>query len=179
MKNKSVRTLTRIAMMAALLAVCAWITVPSVIPFTLQTFGVFLTLKLLRGRAGSAAILLYVLLGAAGLPVFSSFGAGVGVLLGPTGGYILGFILSGLVFWLAEPVMRRPRDENLVLIAGLLLCYGFGTAWFTISGGSWGTPGALKRALTLCVLPYIIPDAVKLLLAHLVAGRLKKLEAFK
>ena len=73
-------------MMTALLAVCAWVTVPFTIPFTLQTFGVFMALRLLGGRRGTAAIVLYILLGIAGLPVFSGFGAGPGVIAGPTGG---------------------------------------------------------------------------------------------
>ena len=81
----SVRDLTLMGMMTAVMAVCAWITIPFTIPFTMQTFGVFITLRLLGGRKGTAVIGLYILLGIAGVPVFSGFGAGIGVLAGPTG----------------------------------------------------------------------------------------------
>ena len=98
----SVKDLALTGMMTALLAVCAWVTIPFTIPFTLQTFGVFMALRLLGGRRGTAAIGLYILLGIAGVPVFSGFGAGI------------------------------------------------------------------------CVLPYLIPDAVKLLLADQIATRVRK-----
>ena len=95
--NKAVSKLTYAAftaLTAAIIAVCAWITVPGPVPFTMQTFGVFLALRLLGGKRGSISVALYILLGAAGLPVFSGFKAGIGVLIGPTGGYILGFIFK-------------------------------------------------------------------------------------
>ena len=91
----SVRDLTRVALMTAILAVCGWITIPlpePMVPFTLQTFGVFLCLLLLGGRDGTLAIAAYLLLGAVGAPVFSSFRGGLGVLLGSTGGYLTGFL---------------------------------------------------------------------------------------
>ena len=94
----STRDMAYIALMAVLLAVCSWISVPAPVPFTLQTFGVFCALGLLGGRRGSTAVLLYILLGAVGLPVFSGFQGGLGKLLGPTGGYILGFLLSALLY---------------------------------------------------------------------------------
>jgi len=98
----SVRDLTRVALMTAILAVCGWITIPlpePMVPFTLQTFGVFLCLLLLGGRDGTLAIAAYLLLGAVGAPVFSSFRGGLGVLLGSTGGYLTGFLAMGLLYW--------------------------------------------------------------------------------
>lgn len=85
----------------AVLTVCAWISVPlgdSVI--TLQTFGIFLTLGLLGGKLGSLTVLVYLLLGAVGAPVFSAFRGGLGAILGTTGGYIFGFMLTSLAYWL-------------------------------------------------------------------------------
>ena len=163
-----------IGMMTALMAVCAWVTIPFTIPFTLQTFGVFITLRLLGGRRGTAAIGLYILLGIAGVPVFSGFGAGIGVLAGPTGGYIAGFLLTGLLYCAAKPLRNARWKENLVLAVGLLLCYLFGTIWFCIVKGNAGSPIGFLQALSICVLPYLIPDAVKLLLADQIAGRVKK-----
>ncbi len=163
-----------IGMMAALIAVCAWITIPYTVPFTMQTFGVFITLRLLGGRRGTAAIGLYILLGIAGVPVFSGFGAGIGVLAGPTGGYIAGFLLTGLLYCAAKPLRGTRVRDNLVLAAGLLVCYAFGTAWFCVVKGNAGSPMGFLQAIGICVLPYLIPDGAKLLLADLIAQRVKK-----
>ena len=170
-----VRTLVQVAVMAALLAICAWLTVPAAVPFTMQTFGVFLALKLLGGKKGTLAILVYILLGAAGLPVFSSFKGGLSALAGPTGGYIIGFLLTGLLYLAAARLEKNARREDVVLFAGLLLCYLFGTLWFLHVMSGQGKAYTFFEGLSLCVLPYLIPDLVKLLLADLLSRRLKKL----
>lgn len=169
------RDLALIGMMTGMMAVCAWVTIPFTIPFTLQTFGVFVTLRLLGGRRGTAAIGLYILLGAAGVPVFSGFGGGFGVLLGPTGGYIAGFLLTGLLYCVTKPLRKSRWRENAVLAAGLLVCYAFGTAWFCIVKGNAGSPMGFLQAAGICVLPYLIPDGIKLLLADQIAARVKKI----
>jgi biotin transport system substrate-specific component len=170
----SAKDMAQIGMMTALMAVCAWITVPFTIPFTLQTFGVFVTLRLLEGRRGTFAIALYILLGAVGVPVFSGFGAGVGVLAGPTGGYIAGFLLTGILYWVAKPLRNARWKENVTLAVGLAVCYLFGTVWFCIVKGNAGSPTGFLQAISICVLPYLIPDGVKLLLADQIAIRVRK-----
>jgi biotin transport system substrate-specific component len=90
--------MTAVALGAVLIIICSWLTVPFAVPFTMQTFAVYCALLLLGGRRGLLAVLLYILLGAFGLPVFSGFRGGIGALLGPTGGYILGFLLCALLF---------------------------------------------------------------------------------
>ena len=92
MKSKAY-DLVLIALFAALMALCAWVTVPYAVPFTMQTFGVFLALLLLGGKRGTICMAVYLLLGAVGLPVFSGFRGGVGALVGSTGGYLVGFIV--------------------------------------------------------------------------------------
>lgn len=162
------------AMFAVLLAVCSWITVPGAVPFTMQTFGIFCTLLLLGGKLGSCAIFLFIALGAIGAPVFSGFSGGIGVLFGTTGGYIVGFIFTGLIFW---GVTRLCGNSLLVkaaaLYIGLAVCYIFGTLWFvflyTRSGGAIGFTAAVMK----CVVPFIIPDCLKLLLALWVSRLLK------
>ena len=166
----SVRDMIYIALMAVVLALCSWISVPSVVPFTMQTFAVFCALLLLGGRRGFFAVLLYILLAAVGLPVLSGFRGGIGALLGPTGGYVLGFLLCALLYLLGEK--RLP--SLALLIAGLLLCDLFGTLWFVYVYSSGGKEIGLGAALGLCVLPYLLPDAVKLLLAYVLARRVKK-----
>ena len=171
MKNSfSVRDMIYIALMAVVLALCSWISVPSVVPFTMQTFAVFCALLLLGGRRGFFAVLLYILLAAVGLPVLSGFRGGIGALLGPTGGYVLGFLLAALLYRLGEK--RLPALA--LLIAGLLVCYLFGTLWFVYVYSSGGKAIGFGAALGLCVVSYLIPDAIKLLLAFVLARRVKK-----
>lgn len=158
----------------AVLAVCAWISVPfgdSVI--TLQTFGIFLTLGLLGGKLGSLTILVYLLLGAVGVPVFSAFRGGVGALLGTTGGYIFGFMLTGLLYWLITSLRDSPAARLIAMILGLLLCYGCGSYWY-LSRYLSVDSATLGLVLLKCVVPYLIPDALKLFLAWLLTGRLKR-----
>ena len=173
-KNKSkIRNLTDVALGAALICVCSWISIPTAVPFTMQTFAVFLILSVFGGGRGTASILLYVLLGSAGLPVFSNFGAGVGVLFGSTGGYILGFVLMGLLYWLIIGFFGdKTRLEVLSLILGLLLLYVFGTLWFYFFYAQQGENVTWQAILTWCVLPFVLPDLIKLFLALFLKKRL-------
>lgn len=166
------RNMALCALFAALLAVCAWIAVPiGDITFTLQTFGVFLTLGLLGGKRGTVAILVYLLLGAAGLPVFSGFRGGIGALLGVTGGYLVGFLFTGLVYWIFT-ACKVPQLPAMGL--GLLACYTFGTLWFRFGYLQGGDPAGLGIVLLKCVVPYLLPDGLKLALALLLTRKLKR-----
>ena len=99
-----------IALFAVLMAVCSWISIPAVVPFTLQTFGVFVAVSVLGGKRGTLAVVLYLLMGIVGLPVFAGFSGGLGVLLGSTGGYIIGFVFTAL----AHVAHRAASgDENM------------------------------------------------------------------
>ena len=167
--------LAYVAVCAVLMAVCSWISIPATVPFTLQTFAVFCSLGLLGGKRGTAAILVYLLLGALGVPVFAGFSGGIGILFGTTGGYLLGFILMGLIYWLGEQLSRDSRGVRIVsMILGLLLCYAFGTAWFMLVYARQSGVIALGTALAWCVIPFLLPDLVKLALALLLSGRLRK-----
>ena len=122
------RDLTAIAACAALMAVCAWIAIPTDPPFTLQTLAVFLAVGLLGGRRGTIAVGIYLLMGAVGLPVFAGFGGGLGILMGTTGGYIWGFLGSALVMWAMERILGTHLVILLLsMLLGLLVCYAFGT----------------------------------------------------
>ena len=171
-----VRNMARCALFAALLTVCAWISLPlGDTSFTLQTFGVFLALGLLGGKWGSAAILVYLLLGAAGAPVFSGFRGGMGVLMGATGGYLAGFLFTGLVYWLITALWGESATVRiLAMISGLLVCYLFGTAWFYFGYLQNGSTMGAGVILMKCVVPYLLPDAIKLTLATLLTNRLKR-----
>ena len=174
--NKKSKTLdlTYIAIGAVLIAICSWISIPTTVPFTMQTFAVFFVLAALGGRRGATSIIIYVLLGAIGIPVFSGFGSGLGILLGTTGGYIIGFIFMGLIYTIIMHFLPKKQwAKATALIIGLIVCYGFGTCWFMIVyAKNIGSVGLLS-ALTWCVLPFIIPDLIKLILALTLADRLK------
>ena len=88
-----------IGIFAALMAICSWISIPTTVPFTLQTFAVFMAVGVLGGKRGTLSVLVYILLGAIGVPVFAGFAGGLGILTGSTGGYILGFLFSALIMW--------------------------------------------------------------------------------
>lgn len=171
----TIRDITRIAFMTALLCVCSWVTVPFTVPFTLQTFAVFCAFLLLGWRNGLLSVVLYLLLGAAGLPVFSGFQGGVGHIVGPTGGYLIGFLFFGLVFLLMEPLIRRNRKFVIpALLIGLVICYLFGSLWFSVVYISRGQAMGFWKILTVCVIPFIIPDLAKMALAVYVCSRVRR-----
>ena len=157
--------MTRAALFAALTAICAWISIPVAdIGFTMQTFGVFLTLGVLGGKWGTVSILIYLLLGAVGMPVFSGFRGGMGMLFGVTGGYLWGFLFSGLTYWLLERFGKLPA-----MIAAMAVCYLCGSIWFHTYAG-----GGIGLILLRCVVPFLIPDGLKILLAHSLSRRLRR-----
>ena len=164
-----------IAVFSVIMAICSWISIPAQVPFTLQTFAVFLAFGVLGGKRGTMAVLVYILLGAVGIPVFAGFTGGIGVLMGNTGGYILGFLGSALVMWALEKLPgKRSVIQIFSMIAGLLVCYTFGTLWFmTVYAGTTGKVG-LVTVLGWCVIPFIIPDLIKIGLAYMLAGRIRK-----
>lgn len=174
-RKTDIKAMVEIAVSAALIAVCAWITIPlPAVQFTMQIFGVFFVLRLLGGKKGSIAIAVYILLGIIGVPVFSGFSGGLSAILSPTGGYIAGFLIMGILYWCTEKIRTKPLYDYAVLVAGLFLCYLFGTVWFvTVYTRDSGEIGFIT-ALSWCVFPFIIPDLIKLWLAAFVAGRVKK-----
>lgn len=167
--------LVYIALFAGLIAICSWISIPATVPFTLQTFGVFMAVGLLGGKRGSLAVLVYILLGAIGLPVFSGFTGGLGILFNTTGGYIIGFYFSALAMWGIETLFgRKPVVQILSMIVGLIICYALGTIWFMAVYLRSTGPVSVGTVLAWCVIPFIIPDLLKIVLAYVLSGRLRK-----
>lgn len=170
------RDLAYVAVFAALMAVCAWIAIPTPwnVSYTLQTMAVFLAVGLLGGKRGTLAVLVYILLGAVGLPVFSNFTGGVGALMGATGGYIVGFLFSALLVWALERLTAgRLWAQALAMVLALLVCYAFGTVWFLAVYVRANGAVSLGTVLGWCVVPYVIPDLVKIALALLLVRRLR------
>lgn len=161
----SPKDLTLTALFAALLAVCAWISIPAAVPFTLQTLGLFTAMGLLGGKRCTLAVLLYLVMGLIGIPVFSGFRGGFGVLAGITGGYLIGFLFAALVYWLITAKSGRFSVMILGMAAGMVAYYVFGTAWFMLFyAKAYGAIG-LGAALSMCVFPFLLPDLIKLSIA--------------
>ncbi|WP_173924355.1 biotin transporter BioY [Agromyces sp. Marseille-P2726] len=170
--RSSARDLAQIAVFAALIAA---LTLPGAIPIgigvpiTLQTLGVMLAGAILGARKGALAVTVYVALGLAGLPILSSGAGGLGVLVGPTGGYLLGFILGAFVIgWLAERLTPRLRFWTLLVatsVGGILAVYLVGIPWLAAVTGM-----PVGAAIAAGSLPFLIGDAIKAIVAALVAA---------
>ncbi|MCD7754491.1 MAG: biotin transporter BioY [Clostridiales bacterium] len=175
------RDMVLIALFAALRPRCAGLSAPPPVPTPLPPFGAFGPGGRRGGKRGTLAVLVYILLGAIGLPVFAGFSGGMGSLLGSSGGYIIGFLFSALVMWGMEALFHLPaaggseagkglvtkRNGVLVLsmVLGLLVCYLFGTVWFMAVYTSANGAVALMTVLGWCVFPFIPFDLLKIALA--------------
>lgn len=168
------KRLTHTALFAVLITLCAWLSIPTTVPFTLQTFAVFLALLMLGGKDGTLSVVVYLLMGAVGLPVFAGMKGGLGALLGTTGGYLIGFMALALVYWAMTTLLGDGLWVAVTaLVLGQALCYAIGTVWFVmVYSQSTGTIG-YATALSWCVIPYILPDLGKLVLALVLHKRLR------
>lgn len=165
-----------ISLFSAIIAVSSLIHIPSPVPLTLQTLAIFCALVILGGKKGTVAIILYIFLGIIGLPVFSGFSGGVGHLLGATGGYVFGFVLTGIIFQIATFKNKNSTKRQIIgLAAGLLSCYLVGTLWYAAVYIGDITLQTIASATVVCVLPFVIPDAIKLIAAILIGKKLKNL----
>lgn len=173
--NQHVLDLVYIAMFTAIITVCSQIQIPTEVPFTLQTLGIFAAGGLLGWKRGTLSVLLYILLGLIGIPVFAGFSGGIAVLLGPTGGYIIGFIFTALVVgFMCDKLGRKIWVVTLSSVLGLLVCYAFGTGWFMYVYNSSNEPIGLMTALLWCVVPYLLFDAAKIACVTILVNRLDK-----
>lgn len=167
--------MTYIPLFAVFIALCSWISIPLTVPITLQTLAVFVTAGLLGTKRGISAVLLYIFLGAVGIPVFSNFNSGVSYLLGQTGGYILGFVLSTVAIGVITKIFgNSARVLAIAMLIGLLLCYAFGTAWFVVVYTHNTGPVGIFTVLMWCVIPFIIPDIIKIFIAIIIVKRVSR-----
>lgn len=165
------RNLTLCAMFTALICLCAWLIIPFPgVPFTMQTFAIVLALMALGGKRGSASVFAYLLLGVCGLPVFSGFQGGIGALVGPTGGFLMGFLLGALGYWALTALGVKPVPAAAACLA---ISYLTGCLWYAFRYLS-GVP-SLGAAALQCVVPFLLPDGLKIALAAIVSKKLNKL----
>ncbi|SCW26361.1 biotin transport system substrate-specific component [Ruminococcaceae bacterium YRB3002] len=170
---------------AAIIVVGSFISVNlSAVPFTLQTLAVMAVLMTLGGKRGTISIICYLLMGTVGLPVFAGMKGGPYVILGPTGGFLAGFILVGFIYWVTSdrwfridelPRIRRIAAKTVLSIVCLAVLYAVGVVWFMyIYAHETGEIG-LASAVSLCVVPFILPDIAKLIAAVAISEACRKI----
>jgi len=182
-KFLSVRDLAMIAIFVALIIVCTWITIPlGPVPFTLQTFAICVTGGVLGLKRGTIAVVVYILLGIVGVPVFSEFSSGVVKFIpntetGMLGGFILGFIFTVIIVGIFKYISRdkETKIKTVYLGVGMVLgdfaCLIFGTIWFwQFNPMHMG----LAASISACVIPFIIPDLAKIIVALIVSTQVNK-----
>ncbi len=167
--------LAYMGLFVALMAICSWINIPMAVPFTLQTFAVFAAVSMLGLSRGTVAVLVYIILGTVGVPVFAGFSGGYGVVLGLTGGYIVGFIFMALIEGgIMKAFGKKIPVMVIAMLLGLVALYAFGTAWFIYAYNRDNGAISVMAALSACVFPYIIPDCCKIALAIVLDKRLAR-----
>jgi biotin transport system substrate-specific component len=168
----STNNIVMTGMFTAVICIMAQLTIPiQPIPFSLALFAIFLTGALLSPRYAFLSVLVYLLLGAFGLPVFAGPKGGFQVLTGMTGGYLMAYPLMALVTSLFYKYIKKYKIIALALgmSTSLIICYGIGTAWFSfVSGNNFYT------SLTLCVFPFVLFDILKIVLAISVSTVIRK-----
>lgn len=171
MKRISTYKLVLCALFAALTAVLSQFSIPiGPVPINLATFSVMLAGVALGSRYGTLSQVVYVLIGAFGVPVFAQFSGGFAVIAGPTGGYIVGYIAAAwLTGFLCEKLGRRTLRLVISMIAGTAACYALGTTWFMFS-----TKTALLQSLVVCVFPFLIGDGLKIAVVAALEPRLHR-----
>ncbi len=160
-------------LMAAILCILAPIVVPlpgNLVPLSLTNFVLYITAFVLDWKYGTISYLVYLLLGIVGLPVFSGYGSGPAKVAGPTGGYLVGFIFITLICGYVNKKFNGKIHMYIVgMIIGLAMNYLFGTVWF-----SYQQNMSIKASLVLCVVPFLIGDAIKIIAAAIIGPVIKK-----
>ena len=171
--NQKIRTkqMVLIALMTAVTCVLGPLSIPlpfSPVPISLTNFAIFLAIFVLGMKSGTINFIIYLLLGAIGVPVFSSFRGGLQVLAGPTGGYLIGFIFLALIMGFALEHFDRKLVPTIIgMIIGMAVCYAFGTVWLAKLLSL-----SFKEGLMMGVIPYLPGDAAKIIIAAIVGPKL-------
>lgn len=177
-KSRRLKTIdiAYVGIFVALIAVCSWISIPLAVPVTLQTMAVCITSGLMGTKRGVLSVAVYILLGLIGVPVYAEFSSGIGVLLGATGGYMVGFIFTALIVGVMVRMLgKKVWGYAVSMLLGIAVCYAFGTAWFIVFYNNNNADAvSVGAALSMCVVPFIIPDIIKIAAATLLCKRLNK-----
>lgn len=177
--KSTTKNMVFIALCTTIMIICSFLTIPFYVPFTMQTFALFIIIGLLDTKKAFLSVLLYLLLGAIGLPVFSGFKGGIGILFGITGGYLIGFLLTVLLSGFLLNILSKKVKLSLPayfisMFLGLIVCYTFGTLWYILLYANSTESLSLTSVLSICVFPFILTDVVKVFLSFYVCKTLKK-----
>lgn len=170
--SRSIQTYAMVstALMTAVTCILAPLSVPiGPVPISFTNLAIYLSLYLLDWKRGTLSYFLYLLIGFAGLPVFSGFTGGVAKLAGPTGGYIAGFIPMAIIAGIVIDHCQKRWIQLLGMIVGTAICYALGTAWFCMQAGY-----TVSAALAVCVFPFIPADLIKMLIAMTIGPEIRK-----
>lgn len=160
-QKKKLYSMTMVALMTAVTCILAPLALPiGPVPISLTNLVIYFSIYLLGWKRGTISLCIYMLLGAVGLPVFSGFAGGLGKLVGPTGGYLIGFIPMAILSGMMIEKTSKWWIQALALIGGTAICYAFGTAWFCVVMDT-----AVASALAMCVFPFIPGDLIKIMIA--------------
>ena len=168
--NSKIYTMCKIALMTAITCILAPLSIPvGSVPISFTNLAIYLSLYILGWKMGTISYVIYMIIGMIGLPVFSGFTGGLAKLLGPTGGYIIGFIPMAIIAGLVIDNFKNRFLHFGAMIVGTAICYAFGTAWFCIVMDT-----TVMAALSICVIIFIPGDIVKMIIAMLIGPMLKK-----
>lgn len=168
--NSNIKIMTQIALVAAVICIVSPFTIPiGPVPISFGIFAIMLGVYALGWKWGTVSVLLYILIGMVGLPVFSNFKSGLTTLGGPTGGYIIGYIFTSIIAGLFIDKFKHLALHAVGLVLGVLVCYTFGTIWFVqvMEGTNYA------KALSLCVYPFIPGDIIKIIISLLVGPKIR------
>ncbi len=166
----SVRSMTVTAIMTAVLCIISPLAIPiGPVPLSLSLVGIYLCAYTLGAKRGVLAVFIYILIGAFGLPVFTGFSGGIAKLMGPTGGYIAGYLATALICGMFVEKFERWYIRGVGMLLGLLACYIPGTLWFMFQAHV-----SLLEALVTCVIPFIVFDLIKIALGMSLGTVLRK-----
>ena len=169
-KKSGIYTMAKAAVLTALMCVLSPLTIPiGPVPISLSVLVILFSVYVLGWKLGTLSVIVYILIGMVGVPVFSGFSGGIGKLLGPTGGYILGYIPMAVIAGLAVEMSSKRWVHFLGMVAGVAVLYVFGTAWLSLSAKM-----TVPAALAVAVLPFIPFDAVKIIIAMIAGPMIKE-----
>lgn len=169
-RNNKTYAIAVTALMAAVTCIVAPLSIPiGPVPISFTNLAIYLALYILDWKKGTISYLLYLIIGLAGLPVFSGFTGGIGKLAGPTGGYIIGFIPMAIIAGIIIDKFNKRWIQFTGMVVATAVCYAFGTLWFCLQSGT-----DAAAALSICVIPFIPGDLIKMIIAITIAPEIRK-----
>lgn len=171
-KTISIKKMAVVSLMTAITCILSPISIPifiTPVPISLGVLAIYLTAYVLEPIEALISVTIFLLLGISGLPVFSGYTGGLGKILGPTGGYIVGFIFTVYISSVFIHLKKGRLWDIIGMVLGLTLCYLPGTIWFSYQQGK-----GFIAALLLCVVPFLIGDAIKIAISAIIGPEISK-----